>query len=136
MAEVHKSEKIPKPAGDVWSLVSAFDRLHEVMPMELTASGEGIGAERTIRLPNGGEIVERLESLDEEKRELSYSIVSGPLPVTDYVATMRVTEAGSAESQLDWSATFEPAGLPEEQAVALIDGILGGGAAGFRKHFS
>lgn len=136
MAEVRKSEKIPKPAADVWSMVSAFDRLHEVMPMELTASGEGIGAERTLRLANGAELVERLERLDNEKRELSYSIVSGPLPVKDYFATMKVTDAGGGESQLDWAATFEPAGIPEEQAVALIDGILGGGVAGFRKHFS
>lgn len=49
----------------------------------------------------------------------------GPLPVSDYEATIAVREGES--SVIDWRATFTPAGAFEADAVEAIAGVFEGG---------
>jgi hypothetical protein len=68
-------------------------------------------------------IRERLESRDDARRALVYTIPEGvPFPVKDYRATMRVGEEDGASS-LDWSCHFEPDGVPESQVGPQIEGL-------------
>jgi hypothetical protein len=65
---------------------------------------------------------ERLESLDQSARSLSYSIVEGPMPVQNYLATIQVSPNGEG-CRVDWSASFDaPDGVPAE---ALGNGVSG-----------
>jgi hypothetical protein len=81
--------------------------------------------ERRIAAGEGKQIREKLESLDEQGRALVYTIPEGvPFPVTGYRATLRVRGEG-AKSELDWSASFEPAGASETDARSAIEGMYG-----------
>src|SRR5690606_40654386 len=99
-----------------------------------TVEGAGVGAVRRIGLPGGLAIAERLEALDDAGRTLSYATVGkSPIPVKDYLATIRIVEDGPQASRVDWSSTFEPDGASAEQAQALVRGVYTGGIAGLRK---
>ena len=58
-------------------------------PEACMQNGEGIGALRTLTLANGQQIIDRLEG--QSPMSYTYSIVSSPLPVASYTATMAVT---------------------------------------------
>ena len=58
----------------------------------------GLGAVRTITFNDGAEVVERLESLDDAGRRLSYTILESTLPVEGYVASL--TRAGPGSGRL------------------------------------
>ena len=81
----------------------------------------------------GISIKERLEGLDEATKTYSYSIIEGPIPAKDYLATVTVSDAGSGRTQISWSCTFEPEGAPEADLVKLFEGIYQGGIAAAEK---
>lgn len=79
---------------------SDFNRLSKFVPAIANSAmeGSGLGTVRTLALREGGPpIVEKLESLDEQSRTLSYSIIESPLPLADYVSTMEVRELDKPE---------------------------------------
>lgn len=135
MAEVRLETGLGASADEVWTFISDFGGSIEALGVPVTTEGpEGVGQLRSISM--GGEpTVERLESLDAEARTLSYSIVSGPIPVQDYLATMQVTEDGDGRSTLTWTARFEPAGMPEDDAKNVVNMVLGGAISAFQGRF-
>ncbi len=129
MTAVKVTEKVAASAADVWTVMSDFGGLE---PNEMIAScvvdGDGVGAVRTIALVGGGEVIERLESCDEGTREFSYAIINeSPLPVANYLSKVKVSDDGAGGTTVDWSSTFEPAGVPEADAIKLIEGVYQGG---------
>jgi hypothetical protein len=111
-------------ATDLWDLIGDFGDMEKWSGKSsgsCVAEGEGIGALRTITMRNGGEIVDRLDALGEFT--YSYSIVTSPLPLKTYRATMTVEPLGDAKSKLTWSGEFEPAGISDEEARALVAGM-------------
>lgn len=129
MTTARVTETIEADAADVWRVISNFAGIEpNEMIASCTVSGEGVGATRTIVLNGGGEIVERLERCDDEARTFSYAIINEcPLPVKDYLATVKVTEAGANRATVDWSSTFVAAGAPEAEVITLIEGVYKGG---------
>jgi len=103
------------------------------VPVEL--AGEGIGQTRKISL--GSEpTVERLEERDDAARRLVYSILSGPLPVTNYLSTMQLSPIGDGRTRLDWSSTFDPgAGISEADASKVVSGVYKGGIGALQARF-
>ncbi|MEQ1819186.1 MAG: SRPBCC family protein [Terricaulis sp.] len=83
--------------------------------------GEGIGALRTLTLEDGRQIVDRLEA--QGPYFYSYSIVSSPLPVSAYKATMAATPIDATSSQLTWSGEFAPIGMSEREAIRFWESI-------------
>ncbi len=54
----------------------------------------------------------------------SYAAIGdSPLPVRDYVATMRVEAVDSRSSSVTWSSTWEPIDLPEEELREMFSGL-------------
>ena len=119
----------------VWKVVGDFGGLLAALGVPYELEGEGIGQTRKISM--GAEpTVERLDERDEDARRLVYSIVSGDLPLRDYVSTMQLRAAGDGGTHLSWSSTFEAApGTSDDDACALVRGIYQGGMAGLQKHF-
>jgi hypothetical protein len=122
-------------ADAVWATISDFNSAPQYIAAILTSTleGSGVGALRTLTLRDGVQVVERLESLEPQARTLSYSIVSGPVPLTGYVSTMRVRDLGNGQCALDWSATFAPRGVPEADASTFVEGVYRAGFAGLKK---
>jgi hypothetical protein len=99
------TEPIGRSAEDVWTAVRDFG-CASWSSVDITVEGDGLGAVRTVHMPNG-DVSERCERLDDEARVLSYSIVAGnPFPISDYLATMTVRPVDEGSSELVWSATW------------------------------
>ena len=121
------------PADAVWPAVSDFGGIHKYMRglSEAKLAGRGLGMDRVLATA-GGDVVERLTWLDDEAMAFSYTIISSPLPVDRYVATVKLTPNGS-RCDIEWQGNFEPAGVSEEEATALVTGIYTGGIKGYKK---
>lgn len=137
MAEVHEEGELGAGIDEVWKVVGDFGGLLKSfgMPVELEGP-DGIGQVRKIAMGPGDPTVERLESLDDAAKQLQYSIVSGPLPVQNYLSTMQLSEAGAGRTKLVWSSTFDVAeGMGEDDAKGIISGIYKGGIGGLQGIF-
>ena len=134
MSNVSMTSTINTSADVLWNYLRTF---HADLPgIECVVAGSGVGAVRTFTLPDGGQIVERLESLDDAARTLTYAIINdSPLPVNNYLSTMQVAETGDSECELTWSSTFEPRAVPEKIAQKVIRGVYSGGFAAFNNTF-
>ena len=89
---------------------------------------------RTISLGEG-RIVERLDAHDDDAMHFAYSIINDDcaLPVSDYSASVQVTDLGSDGCRVEWSGTFEPKGAPEAEVIPVVENIYRGGIAGARQ---
>jgi hypothetical protein len=126
MATARVTRELDVSADALWKLVSSFGDT-SWMPggAQVTVRGSGPGMERRIAAGPDKVIRERLEFVDAASRTLVYTIPENvPFPVKDYRATMRVRAKGTG-SELDWSATFEPAGASEAEARKAIEGMYG-----------
>jgi carbon monoxide dehydrogenase subunit G len=134
MVSVKVSERVEATADQVWELFRDFGGVKRfsagIEKVEVT--GAGIGAVRTLGLPGGLSLQERLEAFDDRGRRLQYAIVAGPIPVSNYLATIEVRDEGKA-CRVDWSSHFEPTGITDDQGRAMIEGVYKGGIAGVRK---
>jgi len=137
MTDVKISETVAAPAAKVWELLGDFGGVTKwggSMLQSCKVEGEGVGAVRRVGLPGGMEITERLEAFDAAKRSLTYSIIGkSPIPIKNYVSVCSVVETGANACRVDWSGTFEPDGVAEEQAKGMVSGIYTGGIAGVKK---
>ena len=136
MPNVSVTQDLPVPAQMVWATIGGFNALPDWHPAVEKSEVEEDGGNtlRRLHLAGGGQIVERLEKVDDKERVYSYSILSGPLPVADYTATIRVKDTGAGCSVV-WSSEFEASGAPESDAVAAIRGIYETGFENLKRMF-
>jgi carbon monoxide dehydrogenase subunit G len=134
MVSVKVSERVETTADRVWDLFRDFGGVQRFSAgiEKVEVSGSGIGAVRTLSLPGGLSLQERLEAFDDRGRRLQYAIVAGPIPVSNYLATIEVKDEGKA-CRIDWSSHFEPKGITDDQGRALIEGVYKGGITGVKK---
>lgn len=127
--KVFASTVIDAPAAEVWALVRDFTGL-TAWSNVVTAAGitndrapDQVGAVRRLEIEGGGVFVETLVALSDADRCLSYDIVEGPIPVSDYVATLQVLPVTEGDrTYVSWSAEFD---TPEGQADAMRE-VVGG----------
>src|SRR5208283_3159779 len=103
MARVTVKVNIPVAADQVWQTLRDFGGMDKWAfgVASLSLSGMGLGAVRTISFQDGAEVVERLESLDDAGRRLSYTILESTLPVEGYVASLTVRDLGPAGCEVE-----------------------------------
>ncbi|MEU0430251.1 SRPBCC family protein [Streptomyces sp. NPDC006290] len=124
MATTTASIDIAASPDRVWQLIGGFHSLPDWLPY-IPASELGDGGRRR-RLVNeeGDVIIERLEAFDNEARTYSYSILQAPFPVTGYRSTLSVHETPRQDTaRVEWSGTFTPDGISDDDAITLFHGI-------------
>jgi hypothetical protein len=135
---VKVSDEIAASADAVWRVVRDFGGLTRWSPgiEKCEVEGDGVGAVRTLSMPGGLALQERLEAFDDAGRSFSYSIVEPtPLPLSGYLSTLRVTPLGDDRCRVDWEGRFTSAeGTPEDQARGMVQGIYTGGIKALQKH--
>lgn len=124
MAQASATITLPVAPGAVWQLIGGFDSLPDWLPyIPKSETSEG-GRVRHLANPDGDAIVERLEAFDNAARSYTYSILEAPFPVTGYRSTLRVVGLdGDRASRVEWSGEFTPAGVSDEAAQGLFQGI-------------
>ncbi len=136
MAEVKVTEQIGASADAVWKLIRGFGDLTDWAAgiEKCEVMGEGVGAVRTLVMPGGLTLSERLESYDEKGRSFSYSMVEPvSLPLKNYLATVSVRKEGPDRCTVEWSGTFEPTDAPAEQLEDMMRGVYSGSITSIRK---
>ena len=125
MTQVSCTIAIQAPADFVWQVISDFGAadLYLAGVVNCTAEGEGVGALRTLTSADGSAIVERLEALDEAAQRLSYSLLTDT-PFGNCITAMALRDLGPNRTELACSASFQPVGIPESEAIELMEGAL------------
>jgi len=135
MTQVSVKGTVHAPAERVWETIGAFSGLERFFPAvsHSALEGSGVGAVRRCTLRDGGQLVERLESLDEANRTLTYSIVEGALPVKNYRSTMTVRALDGERCELHWRSEFEVAEGGEDALKGLLAGAYKQGIDGIEQ---
>ncbi|WP_405924376.1 SRPBCC family protein [Streptomyces sp. NBC_00035] len=128
MATTTASIDVPASPDRTWQLIGGFDSLPDWLPYIPTSELSEGGRVRSLQDENGGVIIERLEAFDNTARTYTYSILQAPFPVTGYLSTLTVhTVPGQDTARVEWSGTFTPTGVSDEEAIALFHGIYADG---------
>jgi hypothetical protein len=138
MPKVTMSTRINASADQVWKVLRDFNGLPAYLAVvkSSTLQGSGVGALRTLILEGGGPpVVEKLDKFDDQAKTLSYSIVTSPLPVKDYYATVEVIDLGSGQCEVKCYSTFQPKDAPEAEAIKFVEGVYSGIFGGLKKLF-
>ena len=127
MARVYQSSVINGSAEKVWERVRDFNGLPKWHPrihdsrIEEALPSDKIGCIRNFNLQNGDNIREQLLGLSDYDMFCTYASLESPMPLTEYVATLRLTPVTEGERCfIEWSAEFscDPA-----QEGDLVNGI-------------
>ena len=126
MTEVQRSKQFDASAEEMWRRIGDFQGLAAWHPGIAGCTPQEAGEVRELALPGGDMVVER--RVAQTERSYTYRILDpGPLPVSDYEATIAVRDGEGGGSVVDWRATFMPAGASEADAVEVIRGIFDSG---------
>ncbi|WP_163506674.1 SRPBCC family protein [Fodinicola acaciae] len=144
MPKAYSSAVIPAPVEAVWDLVSDFNGLPSWHPAitdsKLTAgaSAAEIGAVRDLTLGDGGRVVERLVSLDNDEHTYSYVFVESPFPVRSYYSTIRLAPVTAGDQTFaEWTGLYDSEAADEEAMTSLFaNGVYAAGLAALVKHFT
>jgi len=127
MPRVYVSSVIDAPASRVWERIRDFNALPRWHPrirdsrIENGEPADRVGCVRDFHLQNGERIRERLLGLSDYDMFCTYAILESPMPITDYVATLRLTPITDGDRTFaEWTAEFECAA---EAASDLVGGI-------------
>jgi hypothetical protein len=128
MAKVYRSAVIDAPAEVVWAYVRDFNALPKWHPAIATSEIEGglssdrVGCVRRFtRRSDGGLLREQLLALSDVDRTFTYNILISPMPVANYVATMRFTPITAGNKTFaEWWAEFDVTSGPEQVTVTDI----------------
>lgn len=119
----YASRIITATPEEIWPLIADFNGLPKIHPaisaseLEEGATESKVGVVRKLTLPDGA-VRERLVKLDKASWELHYAILDGIMPVTDYVAVVKLLPKADGTTLAEWWADFKVAAGHDEQEVA------------------
>jgi hypothetical protein len=129
MARVYSSSVISASAARVWARVRDFNGLpnwHPAIAESRIENGEPadrVGCIRSFSLRNGDRLREQLLGLSDFDMFCTYSILDSPMPLANYVATLRLTPVTDQDRTfIEWSADFDCAPDREGELVSNIGG--------------
>ncbi|MBN6775760.1 SRPBCC family protein [Pseudomonas granadensis] len=134
MATASATIDIPASADQVWQLIGGFNTLPDWLPLITESTLTDGGRVRSLKIADGGVVIERLQTFDNAAMTYSYSIEQAPFPATDYLATLKV-EAQGQGARVTWSGRFTALGVSDEEVVALFNGIYQGGLDALRANY-
>ncbi len=122
---VTESVRVNAPAADVWQLVGEFNDLKRWHPA--VKISKQVSDQRYLTLQDDTEMVEQETARDDSGMSYSYRIVSSPLPVAAYNATISVMAVGASQSEVTWRSSFDAKGVSKAEAEATIRGVYRAG---------
>jgi Polyketide cyclase / dehydrase and lipid transport len=143
MARVYTSSVINASATRVWARVRDFNGLsnwHPAIAESRIENGEPadkVGCIRNFSLRNGDRLREQLLGLSDFDMFCTYSILDSPMPLTNYVATLRLTPITDEDRTfIEWSADFDCAPDKEGELLSNIGGgVFQGGFDALKRAF-
>ena len=143
MARVFVSSVINAPASRVWERIRDFNGLPRWHPrirdsrIEEALPSDKVGCIRNFELQNGDKIREQLLGLSDFDLFCTYSILESPMPLTNYIATIRLNPITDGDRCFaEWSAEFDCDPSDQDDLVNGIGGdVFQGGFDALKRHF-
>jgi uncharacterized protein YndB with AHSA1/START domain len=142
MAKIHASGIIPAPVGRVWEYVRDFNSLPKWFPgvtdshIEAGPAVNQAGCIRSFGLEGWPRIREQLLALSERDHMLNYKMIEGPLPIANYVATLRLSSSDGNGTLAELTSQFDVSPAQEKEIVGLLTNTYNGAFELLKKHFS
>jgi hypothetical protein len=143
MARIYISSVIPAATPKVWERVRDFNGLPRWHPairesrIENAEPSDKVGCVRDFRLQNGDRIRERLLGLSDYDCFCTYAILESPMPLSNYVATLRLTPVTDGDRCFaEWTAEFDCAAEMADDLVHNIGlNVFQAGFDSLKRHF-
>ena len=144
MVRVYTSSVIDAAPDSVWSVIRDFNALPAWHPLiadskiENGLSADKVGCVRAFRMRDGGQLREQLLSLSDYDYECTYSILACPMPLSNYIATLKLTPVTDGNRTFaEWSAEFDCDETKERQLAEDIgQGVFQVGFNALKQRFS
>src|SRR5262245_16826922 len=141
--KVRKSTVIDAPVEAVWNLLRDFNghkHWHPIVAESEIEDGrrsDEIGCVRRFRLKQGGWLREQLLKLSDREHSFSYCILEAPIPLYDYVATVRLRPVTDGNRTFwEWTSSFEAPPGEEAPLAALVgEQVYEAGFDAVKAHF-
>ena len=122
--KVQITTTIDAPIENIWKTIRSYDNVERFNPMvtRSTITGTDEGSERVCKVQFGdqqAELVEKLDSVDEENKTIKVSVTSAPPPFGGQQITFQVKSSGKNKTELVIST--EVADGNEQAAKGLGD---------------
>ena len=146
MVKIVKSTVIDAPIDVVWDILRDFnshDAWHPIVAasqIENNRASDEVGCVRDFQLQDGGGIREQLLALSDNEREKvsTYCILDAPVPLRDYVATVRLRPItdGNRTFWL-WQSEFNPPPEQEAELTRMVaEDVYEAGFRAIREHLA
>ena len=144
MVAVRQSTVLQAPIATVWCILRDFNSHRLWHPaiaaseIEDGAAADAVGAVRRFRLQDGGLLREQLLSLSDSTYTLTYCLLEAPVPLLDYVATIRLRPVTDTDATFwEWHSTFAPPAQRREEMIRLVtEQIYQAGFAALRQYLA
>src|SRR5260370_38740145 len=127
MVKVRRSTLVEAPVDEVWRILRDFnghERWHPAVAESRIEEGrqaDEIGCVRRFRLGDGGILREQLLRLSDREHSFTYCILEAPIPLIDYVATLRLKPVTDGTRTFwEWSSEFRTPPGEESELAALV----------------
>lgn len=128
MPSIFYSTIVNAPLDVVWNEIRDFGALDAWHPLivaceiEDQEASDKVGCVRKFTLEDGALFREKLLAMNDFKKTFSYSIEESPLPITNYVATMKFTTVTEGNLTFaSWSSTFDCPADSEGELTELVE---------------
>jgi hypothetical protein len=140
MAKIHESSLIAAPVERVWEYVRDFNSLPKWFPgvtdshIESGAANQ-VGCIRNFGLEGGPRIRERLLALSDQDHVCNYTMIECPLPIANYVATLRLSASDGKGTLVELTSQFDSPPAQESDMVGLLTSTYKGAFELLKKQF-
>ena len=125
MYDVMVEKTLDMPRKKIFDALVNFSGLEKILPDMIAScevTGDGIGALRTIKMKDGGTVIERLEVAYNDS-VFAYTITfNDALPFENYCAVVTLEDAGE-KTIARWGSNWDAKGATEEEIRELLNGI-------------
>ena len=135
MPKVLVKHRFQASAADAWRKLGRFSAIADWQSLVESCVSEERedGFYRVMLMKDCSMFTERLEAFSHAARYLSYSIISGPLPIKNYVSDFMIIPNGSHSGQCDlvWRAWYDvPATSDSARIKSELEELFGNGIIG------
>ena len=123
---------LPVSPDQVWSVIGDPGAISNWHPAIANSSLNG--NERICTLGDGARIDEQIDQIDSVGRSYSYRIVASPLPIENYLSTIKAVEADGG-CDVEWTSTFDVVGAPADEISSMIQGLYEAGMGALQEQF-
>lgn len=131
---VADSVELNASADKVWALIGPFGAAWHPLIANIRLTGSGVGQLRTVETIDGKRMVERLDAIDDFRREYRYSGISG-VEASNYTGVLDVTPKGSGSS-VNWRVQYLSDGQPTIIIKTIVATLQKVGLESLKKRFA